>query len=222
MSDFDKEAEREKLRKKYADDEDDRADTKRMSELLLKGATMTNQHCDTCGDPLFSHNDRTFCPTCQADSQQSAAQSDGTQQPTPEQSGNADQQQPPNAELTPEQPANSTPQPTQSTPTHPATNGQPTQADTQSETNTSSATQSSPPTATQSSRSRPQPSQSTTQPSSQATAGDSGLRDARQSLTATVTRFSQRAAETDDPRRAKELLSAAREAAETLRALEFN
>ncbi len=222
MSDFDKEAEREKLRKKYADDEDDRADTKRMSELLLKGATMTNQHCDTCGDPLFSHNDRTFCPTCQADSQQSAAQSDGTQQPTPEQSGDADQQQPPNAELTPEQPANSTPQPTQSTPTHPATNGQPTQADTQSETNTSSATQSSPPTATQSSRSRPQSSQSTTQSSSQATAGDSGLRDARQSLAATVTRFSQRAAETDDPRRAKELLSAAREAAETLRALEFN
>jgi uncharacterized Zn finger protein (UPF0148 family) len=237
MSDFDKEAEREKLRKKYADDEDDRADTKRMSELLLKGATMTNQHCDTCGDPLFSHNDRTFCPTCQADSQQSAAQSDGTQQPTPEQSGDADQQQPPNAELTPEQPANSTPQPTQSTPTHPATNGQPTQADTQSETNRSSATQSSPPTATQSSpptatqssRSRPQSSQSPTQssqstpqPSSPATAGDSGLRDARQSLAATVTRFSQRAAETDDPRRAKELLSAAREAAETLRALEFN
>ena len=221
MSDFDKEAEREKLRKKYADDEDDRADTKRMSELLLKGATMTNQHCDTCGDPLFSHNDRTFCPTCQADSQQSAAQSDGTQQPTPEQSGDADQQQPPNAELTPEQPANSTPQPTQSTPTHPATNGQPTQVDTQSETNRSSATQSSPPTATQSSRSRPQSSQSTTQSSSQATAGDSGLRDARQSLAATVTQFSQRAAETDDPRRAKELLSAAREAAETLRALEF-
>ncbi len=222
MSDFDKEAEREKLRKKYADDEDKRANTKRMSELLLKGATMTNQHCDSCGDPLFRHNGQTFCPTCQADSQQSAAQSDGTQQPTPEQSGDADQQQPPNAELTPEQPANSTPQPTQSTPTHPATNGQPTQADTQSETNRSSATQSSPPTATQSSRSRPQSSQSTPQPSSPATAGDSGLRDARQSLAATVTQFSQRAAETDDPRRAKELLSAAREAAETLRALEFN
>jgi len=36
-----------------------------------------------------------------------------------------------------------------------------------------------------------------------------------------VTRFSQRAAKADDPRRAKELLAAAREAAETLRALEF-
>ena len=215
MSDFDKEAEREKLRKKYADDEDKRANTKRMSELLLKGATMTNQHCDACGDPLFRHNGQTFCPTCQADSQQAAAQSDGTQQPT-DQAGDADQPQPASAESTPEQPANNTPQPNQSTPTQPATNGQPTQADNQpTNTSQSPATQSSQPTSAQ-------PSQSTPQPSSPATAGDSGLSDARESLAATVTRFSQRAAETDDPRRAKELLSAAREAAETLRALEFN
>ena len=223
MSDFDKEAEREKLRKKYADDEDKRANTKRMSELLLKGATMTNQHCDACGDPLFRHNGQTFCPTCQADSQQAAAQSDGTQQPTTGQPGDADQPQPASAESTPEQPANNTPQPNQSTPTQPATNGQPTQADNQpTNTSQSPATQSSQPTSTQSSQSTPQPSQSTPQPSSPATAGDNGLADARQSLAATVTRFSQRAAETDDPRRAKELLSAAREAAETLRALEFN
>ncbi|MFC7043376.1 Sjogren's syndrome/scleroderma autoantigen 1 family protein [Halonotius sp. GCM10025705] len=222
MSDFDKEAEREKLRKKYADDEDKRANTKRMSELLLKGATMTNQHCDTCGDPLFRHNGQTFCPTCQADSQQAAAQSDGTQQPT-DQAGDADQPQPANAESTPEQPANNTSQPNQSTPTQPATNGQPTQADNQpTNTSQSPATQSSQPTATQPSQSTPQPSQSTPQPSSPATASGNGLVDARQSLAATVTRFSRRAAETDDPRRAKELLSAAREAAETLRALEFN
>jgi len=219
MSDFDKEAEREKLRKKYADDEDKRANTKRMSELLLKGATMTNQHCDACGDPLFRHNGQTFCPTCQADSQQPAAQSDGTQQPTPDQAGDADQPQPTNAESTPDQSAGTTSQPNQSTPTQPATNGQPTQADNQpTNMSQSPATQSSQPTATQSSQSTPQPSQ----PSSSTTAGDSGLSDARQSLAATVTRFSQRAAETDDPRRAKELLSAAREAAETLRALEFN
>jgi len=218
MSDFDKEAEREKLRKKYADDEDKRANTKRMSELLLKGATMTNQHCDACGDPLFRHNGQTFCPTCQADSQQAAAQSDGTQQPT-DQAGDADQPQPANAESTPERSAGTTSQPNQSTPTQPATNGQPTQADNQpTNMSQSPATQSSQPTATQSSQSTPQPSQ----PSSSTTAGDSGLADARQSLAATVTRFSQRAAETDDPRRAKELLSAAREAAETLRALEFN
>ena len=224
MSDFDKEAEREKLRKKYADDEDKRANTKRMSELLLKGATMTNQHCDSCGDPLFRHNGQTFCPTCQADSQQAAAQSDGTQQPITDQSGDTDTPRPADAESTPEQPADNTAQPNQSTPSQPTTNGQSTQADTQPTTNTpqSPATQPSQPTATQSSQSTPKPSQPMPQPSSPATAGDSGLHDARQSLAATVTRFSQRAAETDDPRRAKELLSAAREAAETLRALEFN
>ncbi|TQQ83812.1 hypothetical protein EGH24_03270 [Halonotius terrestris] len=214
MSDFDKEAEREKLRKKYADDEAKRADTKRMSELLLKGATMTNQHCDACGDPLFRHNGQTFCASCQANGQQPAEQADGSQQPAAEQSADADQSQPANGEATPEQSAPSnTPQSTQSTPNQPATNGQPTQPETQPTTNTSQSP------AAPSSQSPPQPSQPSSPP---ATAGGNGLSDARQSLAATVTRFSQRAAETDDPRRAKELLSAAREAAETLRALEFN
>jgi len=65
MSDFDKEAEREKLREKYGDDEDDRAATEQMSELLLKGATMTNAHCNDCGDPIFRFDGQEFCPTCQ-------------------------------------------------------------------------------------------------------------------------------------------------------------
>jgi UPF0148 protein len=65
MSDeFDKEAERKKLREKFADDEEKRSATQRMSELLLQGATMTNKHCDSCGDPLFRDNGQTFCPTC--------------------------------------------------------------------------------------------------------------------------------------------------------------
>ncbi|MFC7213633.1 Sjogren's syndrome/scleroderma autoantigen 1 family protein [Saliphagus sp. GCM10025334] len=64
MSDFDKEAEREKLRKKYERDEADREATQRMSDLLLKGATMTNTHCDVCGDPLFRYQGTTFCPSC--------------------------------------------------------------------------------------------------------------------------------------------------------------
>jgi uncharacterized Zn finger protein (UPF0148 family) len=64
MSDFDKEAERERLREKYERDKEKRASTQRMSELLLKGATMTNRHCDTCGDPIFRWNGREFCPTC--------------------------------------------------------------------------------------------------------------------------------------------------------------
>lgn len=65
MSEFDKEAEREKLREKFEKEEKDREATQRMSELLLKGATMTNIHCDVCGDPIFRSDDQEFCPTCQ-------------------------------------------------------------------------------------------------------------------------------------------------------------
>ncbi|MFC6725176.1 Sjogren's syndrome/scleroderma autoantigen 1 family protein, partial [Halobium palmae] len=65
MSDFDKEAEREKLREKYERDQEKRESTQRMSELLLKGATMTNRHCDACGDPIFRYQGQAFCPTCQ-------------------------------------------------------------------------------------------------------------------------------------------------------------
>ncbi|WP_336336244.1 Sjogren's syndrome/scleroderma autoantigen 1 family protein [Haloarcula brevis] len=65
MSDFDKEAEREKLREKFEQEEDNRAATEQMSELLLKGATMTNAHCSDCGDPIFRYDGQEFCPTCQ-------------------------------------------------------------------------------------------------------------------------------------------------------------
>ncbi|MDS0282567.1 Sjogren's syndrome/scleroderma autoantigen 1 family protein [Haloarcula onubensis] len=65
MSDFDKEAEREKLREKYGEEEEKRKATEQMSELLLKGATMTNAHCTDCGDPIFRYDGQEFCPTCQ-------------------------------------------------------------------------------------------------------------------------------------------------------------
>ncbi|WP_435334301.1 Sjogren's syndrome/scleroderma autoantigen 1 family protein [Haloarchaeobius sp. TZWWS8] len=74
MSEFDKEAEREKLRQKFAKEEEDRKSTQRMSELLLQGATMTNSHCNTCGDPIFRYDGNEFCPSCQAAGQQAAAQ----------------------------------------------------------------------------------------------------------------------------------------------------
>ncbi|WP_233741070.1 Sjogren's syndrome/scleroderma autoantigen 1 family protein, partial [Halobaculum saliterrae] len=63
-SGFDKEAEREKLQEKFARDERKRESTRRMSELLLKGATMTNSHCDACGSPVFRQNGQEFCPEC--------------------------------------------------------------------------------------------------------------------------------------------------------------
>lgn len=65
MSDFDEEAERERLREKYERDKQKREASERMSELLLKGATMTNAHCDACGDPIFRYDGQEFCPTCQ-------------------------------------------------------------------------------------------------------------------------------------------------------------
>ena len=90
---FDKEAEREKLREKYEQDAEKRSATQRMSELLLGGATMTDQHCERCGDPLFRDGGETFCPTCrneEADTRQQAQAADsraapadaGSEQPT--------------------------------------------------------------------------------------------------------------------------------------------
>lgn len=64
MSQFDKEAEREKLRKKLEQDQDRRETTEQMSELLLKGATMLNAHCAECASPIFRYEDDEFCPTC--------------------------------------------------------------------------------------------------------------------------------------------------------------
>ena len=74
MSEFDKEAEREKLREKFAKDERKRRQTQRMSELLLKGATMTNRHCDRCGDPIFRYDGEEFCPTCASEEAAGAAE----------------------------------------------------------------------------------------------------------------------------------------------------
>ena len=62
---FDREAEREKLREQFEREERRRESTQHMSELLLKGATMTNRHCDECGDPIFRYRGTSFCPTCE-------------------------------------------------------------------------------------------------------------------------------------------------------------
>jgi hypothetical protein len=67
MSDFDKEAERERLEERFAEEQERRAETAHMSELLLQGATMTDTHCEDCGSPIFSYEGQSFCPTCQQD-----------------------------------------------------------------------------------------------------------------------------------------------------------
>jgi len=82
MSDFDEEAERERLREQYERDKRKREATEQMSDLLLKGATMTNSHCGQCGDPIFRHDGQEFCPTCErvvaGDGEQAAGEAETT------------------------------------------------------------------------------------------------------------------------------------------------
>ena len=200
MSDFDQEAEREKLRKKFARDEEKRAHTQRMSELLLKGATMTNKHCDQCSDPLFRYNGQTFCPSCQAD-----GQADSPPQPEPEADAAASSET--STQTNSHTDAEST-QPRAEPPHEPTADPreqvetQPTRDRSGASTVDQSAVETASPT--------PQPP----------TTDEAGLATARQSLERTVTRFAQRAEATEDPRRSRELLAAAREAAATLSELE--
>lgn len=221
MSEFDKEAEREKLREKFAKDEEKRQSTKRMSELLLKGATMTNSHCNRCGDPVFRFDGQEFCPSCQ----------DATV------AGGQIQLRNPEGRQPDEQKAEAN-QPTQTTQTAQTSQAaQPAQATGQEQSTEEPASAAEPASeetrpATQDTEVDVEPTQppvpstesvESTSPSSaasQATAtGNADLDAARASLRRTVTRYAEEAEQTDDPRRARELLAAAHEAAETLAAL---
>jgi len=213
MSDFDKEAEREKLRKKFADDEEKRADTQRMSELLLKGATMTNKHCDRCGDPLFRYNGQTFCSTCQAEGAGGPADAESAADDT-QPAGDTEGQAPRTAEPPVDRSAagrEGSPEP-RSEPT-----GDP-------RPEPPGAVQDGPAGATRTDRSAEATAAVGSEPRGSSVGGETAaagsLSAARQSLRRTVRRFARAAEETDDPRRARELLTAAREAAETLAALD--
>jgi uncharacterized Zn finger protein (UPF0148 family) len=215
MSDgFDKEAEREKLREKFAEDEKKREHTQQMSELLLKGATMTNRHCGECGDPIFRYDGREFCPTCgnevggTAEAGEAPAEADGV-------SADADAEAGVDAAAengAVESGANETvrsgsPPPTATPPTAAPQGSTPPQEPAPSR-DSASPQEPSP--------ERSEPRQST--PSRSADDGE-GVGAARASLTRTLTRFARAAEETDDPRRARDHLEAAREAAEALAAL---
>ncbi len=197
---FDKEAEREKLRKKFAKDDEKREHTKRMSELLLKGATMTNRHCETCGDPIFRHDDREFCPSCSAttngaDGGQAAtgvedpAAVDPQNDPVDGPTGSTDAN---DAHGVPDA-GDGGPVETASRDVHPRAGAE-----------RSAAPAARPGGPVESDRDE--------------VAAD--IAAARASLARTLSRFAQEAEQTDDPRRARDHLQAAREAAEALRALE--
>ena len=161
-----------------------------MSELLLKGATMTNKHCDQCSDPLFRYNGQTFCPSCQAE---------GDVQADSQSQTGADA----NAEPTPED-TTQTGSHTESTQSRAESRHEPT-ADSHERVETQPAQDRS--TASPVDQSAVEGASSTNQPS---TTDTQGVATARQSLERTLTRFARRAEETEDPRRARELLAAAR------------
>jgi uncharacterized Zn finger protein (UPF0148 family) len=241
MSDgFDKEAEREKLREKFAEDEKKREHTQRMSELLLQGATMTNRHCETCGDPIFRNDGQEFCPTCHATD-------DGYEMPA---NGAGDASENGEADATTGSAAQNAAD-TGSSADEPAGIDAVNTTDagqTADEPSGGGPTESGPARGgpTESGPARGEPARSdpvrgddgreapvdaaTPRRETERSAGAAGrttaaeqtgdLAEARGSLTRTVTRFARAAAETDDPRRAREHLQAAREAAEALSALE--
>jgi uncharacterized Zn finger protein (UPF0148 family) len=200
MSDFDEEAERERLREKYERDQEKRESTERMSELLLKGATMTNAHCETCGDPIFRYDGEEFCPTCQevvtADESADAESEGESDAPGGEDGapsgGEADAETAGDAETPAEPGTDATPEPA------PGTNGA-----------NAGATGPRPDAATA----------ANFRDASTASGDAEGLAAARDSLTRTLLAQARAAERCEDPRQAETHLAAAREAAETLSAL---
>jgi len=248
MSDFDKEAERERLREKYEQDQQKRAASERMSDLLLKGATMTNAHCNECGDPIFRYDGEEFCPTCQrvVTNDEAAEQAADAEQGDPTDDASGQGQQSDEVEQTPEENGDSPAHIEIKQPDGPAvqTGG------TQQEAPSGAGGQSQPAGADDAPAAEPGESASasnqsvgTEEPSSNASVSggtSAGLSDpdssitgdaaapaetggdfdaARASLVRTLRKHAERAESTDDPRRARDHLAAAREAAEALDAL---
>ncbi|MFC6837082.1 Sjogren's syndrome/scleroderma autoantigen 1 family protein [Halomarina ordinaria] len=196
MSDFDKEAEREKLREQFAEDERRRAGTQRMSELLLKGATMTNKHCDTCGDPVFRWQGEAFCPTCSSaqEAQQRATAEQGAEATAPDEGPTPD-----------EATANEVP------------------VETPDPSDDATGTPDAPRPRTERVDGAAAPARPSAEPASDAPDRPAGqyadLAAARESLARTVTRFAREAEDADDLARAREFLGAVGDAADALAAV---
>ena len=194
MSDFDREAERERLREKYEQDRTEREATERMSELLLQGATMTNAHCSECGDPIFRYDGQEFCATCE----RPVERGDRTDEPDDTGVEVTTSDDDTRVVFGGEDGETAETQPKRTTERE-----QQVGTDGQTETNSHTA-----------------PTEDTGRPTPpEGTNSGAGVGQARTSLVRTLTAFSRRAEETDDPRRARDHLQAAREAAEALAAL---
>ncbi|ACV46933.1 MULTISPECIES: Sjogren's syndrome/scleroderma autoantigen 1 family protein [Halomicrobium] len=244
MSDFDKETEREKLREKYGDAESDREATEQMSDLLLKGATMTNAHCNNCGDPIFRYDGQEFCPTCQQPVDRGDDAGDDTgdniEVTTPSddatvQFGDADDQQPASEAGSQQPPRASEADSRQPTGGRPSSAGAgQNQRDTATVDGRHDATGPAPEESADP-RSAPSvdPAATSTQPAGRSGGAaddprsgapdsvDEQLQNARGLLVQTVEQYARRARDADSPRQAREYLEAAREAAETLDATRY-
>jgi uncharacterized Zn finger protein (UPF0148 family) len=229
--DFDKEAEREKLREQFEADRQRREATQQMSELLLKGATMTNKHCDTCGDPIFRHEGQEFCANCQTAAGgggETARDTGGAEAPARQ---SDDQAAAAGDEVDPRRA-----QPQSGDRTLEASQGERTAADgddgvsevpVEAESRRERAADRGrdadgrdpePTTDRREEPPRQEPAAASTPDRPVETADADGL-EAPAALQRALEKFSRQAAATDDPREAKHHLAAAREAAEALSAL---
>lgn len=171
---------------------------------------MTNAHCGTCGDPIFRYEGQEFCPTCQE---------------VVTEDGDAEAQAPAEAgEETVDQPAS------------PTEDGEQAGTERQAEPDDGDADQPEPsdlPETRERARvpdrdrrpaeppRRPEPParrEAADEPAAETRPGGD-LVEARESLRRSLTRFARRAEEVEDPRRAREHLEAAREAADALAAI---
>ncbi|WP_336023959.1 Sjogren's syndrome/scleroderma autoantigen 1 family protein [Halobellus salinisoli] len=230
MSDFDEEAERERLREKYERDEERRKETQQMSELLLKGATMTNRHCNDCGSPIFRYQGQEFCPSCQrvtgegdADAQAGDGQTAADRQAAADEQATAAQQPGPDAQTTSDERGAAADgaasgvgvadEARTATP-EAATAGRGAGVGSQADVADDAGGEPSTPQDAE----RPAPTRDTglSTPTADATSASADDRGAREALLGALTRHARLAEETDDPRRAKEHLAAAREAAAAL------
>lgn len=212
MSDFDREAERERLREKYDRDREKRQTTQRMSELLLQGATMTNKHCESCGNPLFRHDETEFCPTCQSESGDTEAESERATA-----AEGADAEATADAEAMADAARNVDTDPT----TNAARNDDgPSTANATPSRNTTPSTPAKGRTAHADGTAATPPADADASPQSRGDGTTAApLADARDSLVEALSAHARAGTATDDPRRARDHLAAAREAAEALGAL---
>ncbi|MEF8975235.1 MAG: Sjogren's syndrome/scleroderma autoantigen 1 family protein [Halapricum sp.] len=236
MSDFDEEAERERLREQYEHEQQKREATERMSELLLKGATMTNAHCETCGDPLFRYEGQTFCPTCQEvvsdDGARTGTDSEGTANESPAASEEEGTSESTDANASGSEREQTTGAAGTAEPRSGEGRSDPTaEADRAEDTGAESESASDLPERRERARvpdrdRRPSDRLRRPDPPVRRGSADEGtpetpapgedLSAARESLRRSITRFAREAERADDPRRAREHLEAAHEAADAL------